>query len=441
MENEDNFFREIEDTLHSYEDAYPVGAWEDFREKRKRKRAILFFRLGSAAAVLLFLSYAIVQFINKEAISTQIAQTKSISRQQKNNILQPKTGITKNDELITSKKGNEQNKNNPTAPLKIADKEYTSSHVSVTHHHIIAPAKVSDKAAVVQKTIIAGKDNLFTANMVVPGKPTDITTNANKATDTNTVKAITRVTTTNPIAQNDIKNQSDIKRYTGSTRSVYDSILNINKKPDNKLAAAAKKSGKNLSYGVVVSPALGNQKFNFGTGVEVAYKINKNLFVSSGIAYSSLNATGGGGKLNAAAPGSATSGSDVNLQVAGFEVPIGLQYRTDNGFYVSAGIVAMGVTNNSLQYNYITQTTAAVAMPDAAGLTQNSLRIVNEPKTEQSKEKIQNYLGFYMMSIGKKKKIGNNQFTFGPFVRIPFGAVSSQKISLFQGGVTLGLGF
>ncbi len=430
MKNEDKFFSGIEDTLHSYEDAYPAGAWEDFREKRKRRKGLLlFFRLGSAAAVLLFLSYATIRFFKKDTVPAQIVQTQHTPREQKNDTLQPTPGVNKDDALVTSNKATDHHKNNQTKLPMVANKQT----IATTHPDMITPANIPAKAGIVQKTIVPQKDNPVIANVVVPGKTADVNSNINPAKSGDTVQAANGITTTNVIAQ------TEVKKYTGSTKSVYDSILN-NKVNNKVVAVANKKSEKNLSYGVVVSPALGNQKFNFGTGVEVAYKINKNLFVSSGIAYSSLNATGGGGKLYAATPG-ATGGTDVNLQVSGFEVPIGLQYRTDNGFYVSAGIVAMGVTNNSLQYNYIAPTTAAVASLDAAGLTQNTLKIVNEPKTEQSKEKIQNYLGFYMMSVGKKKKIGNNQLTFGPFVRVPFGAVSSQKISLFQGGITLGFDF
>lgn len=431
MENVDKFFSGIEDTLHSYEDAYPAGAWEDFREKRKRRKAlVLFFRLGSAAAVLLFLLYATIQFFKKDTVPAQVVtQTQNISRQQKNDTLQPTPGVNNNEALVTSNKATDQHTNNEIKPHISANKQPGAT----IHRDIVATAKELSKGGIVQKTIVPQKDNPIIANVVVPDKTAAVNSSINGAKVGDTVKVVSGVTTTNIIAQ------TEVKKYTGSTKSVYDSILNS--KANNKVAAVANKKGdKNLSYGVVVSPALGNQKFNFGTGVEVAYKINKNLFVSSGIAYSSLNATSGGGKLYAAAPG-ANGGADVNLQVSGFEVPIGLQYRTDNGFYVSAGIVAMGVTNNNLQYNYVAQTTAAFPTLDAAGLTQNSLKIVNEPKTEQSKEKIQNYLGFYMMSVGKKKKIGNNQLTFGPFVRVPFGAVSSQKISLFQGGITLGFDF
>jgi hypothetical protein len=430
MENEDKFFGGIEDTLHSYEDEYPAGAWEDFREKRKRRKALLlFFRLGSAAAILLFLSYATIQFFKKDTVPTQVAQTKNISREPKKDTLQPTPGLNNNDALVTSNKAGDQNKDNETKPQIVADKPYGAT----THQDIVTPAKELVKAGIAQKTIVAEKDNQVIANVIVPDKTADINSNINAAKSGDTVKAVSGITTTNIIAQ------AEVKKYTGSTKSVYDSIFN-NK--TNKVAAVAtKKNEKNISYGVVVSPALGNQKFNFGTGVEVAYKINKNFFVSSGIAYSSLNATGGDALLTAAPAGAPTNGRDVSLQVSGFEVPIGLQYRTDNGFYVSAGIVAMGVTNNKLEYSYVTQTTAAVPTLDAVGLTQSSIRVVNEKKTEDSKEKLNNYLGFYILSVGKKKKIGNNQFTFGPFMRVPFGAVSSQKISLFQGGITLGLGF
>jgi hypothetical protein len=434
MENEDKFFGAIEDTLHSYEDAYPVGAWEDFRKERKRRRGIvLFLKLGSAAAVLLFLSYFTIQFFNKATVATQVAQTKPLSRQQKNNVTEPTQQINKNDGLVTTQTIKQDTNKQTYVQATGNEKHIAVAHQSVTHQNKVTPVKEAAKTTITQSPVSIEKNNPVIANVTVPNKTTDVNSNNSKAIYADTVRPINSVT--NAIAQ------TGVKKYTGSTKSVYDSILN-SKAPNKVATMAAKKSEKNLSYGVVVSPALGNQKVNVGTGVEVAYKISKNFFVSSGIAYSSLNATGSDNTDAYAAPGSVTnSGRDVSLQVSGFEVPIGLQYRTDNGFYVSAGIVAMGVTNNKFQYNYVVPTTAAVPMRDAAGFTQNTIQIVNEKKTEDVKEKLNNYLGFYMMSFGKKQKIGNNQFTFGPFMRVPFGAVSSKNISLFQGGITLGFDF
>jgi cytoskeletal protein RodZ len=434
METEDKFFGRIEDTLHSYEDVYPVGAWEDFRKERKRRRGIvLFLKLGSAAAVLLFLSYFTIQFFNKDTITNQFAQTKPTSRQQKDNTVQLKPGTNKDDALVSSHKVIDKDKiNEPEKQVETVQKP-----AIVTHIAKITPIKENPliKETVAQHPVTIVKDNPVIANVVVPDKTIDVNSSNSKAMSADTARPVNSAVTANVIVQ------TEVKKYTGSTKSVYDSIVNSNRPVTPRAATIAKKSEKNLSYGVVVSPALGNQKVDFGTGVEVAYKINKNFFISSGIAYASLNAAGSNNNLYAATAGNAAGGKDVTLQVSGFEVPIGVQYRTDNGFYISAGIVAMGVTDNKLQYNYVAQTTAIVQSFDSSNMLTSAIQVVNEKKTEDVKEKLNNYLGFYMMSIGTKKKIGNNQFTFGPFMRVPFGAVSSQKINLFQGGIKLGFEF
>ncbi|MFD2147548.1 hypothetical protein [Mucilaginibacter antarcticus] len=219
--------------------------------------------------------------------------------------------------------------------------------------------------------------------------------------------------------------------------SVYDNLV---KSRANNAVAAVEKSDKDrtLSYSVVVQPGIGNQKINMGTGVQVAYKLNDKFSITSGVSYSSLSATG---------PGTAASTrlgnvQNVNLAVSGVEIPLGVQYKTGKGYYVSAGVMGMSVTSNSMQYSYISQGTVATTMIDKQGSAYSNLSVAAEQKTEDVKEKFANYLGFYIISAGKKQPIGKkNNIIFGPFLRVPFGAVSSEKIRLLQGGVTVGFGF
>jgi hypothetical protein len=419
MKKEDSFFNGIEDTLHSYEDAYVPGAWEDFQEKRKRRRmGIWFFRLGSAAAVLLLLSYVVIQFHTKAPVPTQFARTKKMVQQKNNNAIQSPKENSTTDQLIVSQK---------------------TDTIQSTYKQVVAKTNNLNnlfKPGVVYQPIVIDKDDTgkkSTTAIIAQNKQVYQPSQRITADDTASGKPV------KIDASNGVIAQAPVKRYTGEgTRSVYDSL--VNSKTNRQTDIAIKKNDKHLTYSVVVSPAVGNQKFNFGTGLQVSYKIGNNLFINSGVAYSSLNAAAAG-----------NSGTDpykrtqnVNLEVSGFEVPVGLQYRTKKGFYVSAGVMAMNVMNNHLQYDYLVEGTSSTLLASASSptvLTPPAVKAVPEQKTEESKEKINNVLGFYILSVGQKKTIGNKKFNFGPFIRVPFGPVSSENIRLLQGGVSLGFDF
>src|SRR5689334_11380195 len=76
MKNENRFFSEIEDVLHSHEDAYMEGAWESFVAKRKRRRGLVWFRLAGAAAALLLFSFVAAQFFIAKPKQEHSYQTK-----------------------------------------------------------------------------------------------------------------------------------------------------------------------------------------------------------------------------------------------------------------------------------------------------------------------------------------------------------------------------
>jgi hypothetical protein len=419
MKKEDDFFSGIEDTLHSYEDAYVPGAWEDLQEKRKRRRmAIWFFRLGSAAAVLLLLSYAVIQFYAKTPVPAQFARAK-------------KTVQPKNNKDIRSPK------ENPTTDQFIATQK-TDTTIQQINKQILAKTNNLNslfKPGAVYQPIVINKDDTDKNNttaVIAQTKPVYQPAQKFVAADT---------ASSDPVkfnASNGVIARVPVKKYTGGSRSVYDSL--VNSKTNRQADVVMKKNEKNLTYSVIVSPAVGNQKFNFGTGLQVSYKIGNNLFVNSGVAYSSLNAASAGNQ--GADPYKRTQ--NVNLEVSGFEIPVGLQYRTKKGFYVSAGVMAMNVMNNHLQYDYLVEGTSSTLLASASSstaLAPATVKAAPEQKTEESKEKINNVLGFYILSVGQKKTIGNKKFNFGPFLRVPFGPVSSENIRLLQGGISLGFDF
>lgn len=380
IEQEEEFFSHVEEVLHAHEDAYEVGAWEEFvatKKKDQQKRPL--FTWIAAAAVLLLLSFGLFEITKEE-------------------LLQKKAVIVNN---------NPKQHSNPTAvaddPSLPIKEQTVIAQVRNTH----APL---NKESIV--SLIATAGDLPMAN-----------TDPNKPADYRPIVKDTVIKT--PLFNNE-------RKYAPVVAGAYDSLMN-----QNRVAKLDEKDAKKLTYSLVVSPSISNQKVNFGAGMELSYKLGQHLSVSSGLMYTAIDAKSDGNSLVAA---SNAMPQDANLALRGIEIPLGIQYQTKNGFYASAGVSALGLIKDKLEYNYLAEGMAA-EVQYSAGITNEVLKVVNEKQTQKSIEPLNNYMGFFNFSAGKKQAIGNVNFNIGPFVKVPFSSVSSEKIKLLQGGLKVSIDF
>lgn len=447
MKNEKDLFYEIENVLHTYEDAYVPGAWEKFVKKKKRRRGVIYMRLLAAAAVLLFVGYAAWLF-SPFSVSTEKHQTKNITKLP---YIYPKNNPG-HDSLIADGAVVPQKNDSGNLAIPIP---LTVTKQPAVNKPFLSPKAIEEALPVINKTEETKKQP-GTANIAEVVKvKTDTTAVATTIKPSNNAKD-------QPLVNKDVPSvvKTEPKRYDrGAQRLNYDSLANLNKP---KPPAGDEKKTKNLSYALLVSPSVGNQKMNFGTGVEVAYNINKNFSVSSGLAYAYVNAgsnrnstleatqtrslqgystsfsASAPNTLSSDAPHSSQSVKGVKLALSGLEIPLSFQYKTKSGFFVNAGISAMSVIGNDLSYNYINNRT--VSTQSGNGLA-NTISVITEKVTEKSNEKLKGYVGFYTLSAGKKINFGRGKLNFAPFIKIPFNGVSSENIQLIHGGVQLGFGF
>jgi hypothetical protein len=444
MKNEKDLFYEIENVLHAHEDAYVPGAWEEFVKKKKRRRGVIYIRLLAAAAILLFIGYAAL-LLSPFSVSTEKRQTKNTTKPP---YIQPKNNQG-HDSLIADRAVVPQKNHggNLVIPMPLTVTKQPS-----VKQPVLSPGAIEKAIPVINKTEETKKQPGTTniAEVVKLRKDSTAVATTNQPSN-NTIDPSVAATSVPSVVK------TEPKWYDRSAQRLnYDSLANLNKP---KPAATDEKKNKNLSYAVMVSPSVGNQKMNFGPGVEVAYSINKNFSVSSGIAYAYVNAGSNRGSAPRDAvqnfslqgyntlaatnsptfsPSSSQSVKDVKLALSGLEIPLNFQYKTTGGFFVSAGVSAMSVIGNDLSYNYLNS--RAVHTPSANGLG-STISVVTEESTQKSNEKLTGYVGFYTLSAGKKINFGRGKLNFAPFIKIPFTRVSSENIQLIHGGVQLGFGF
>ncbi|SFH19569.1 hypothetical protein [Pedobacter insulae] len=388
IEEEEAFFNQVEEVLQGHEDAYEVGAWEEFvvtRKKRIRKWPV--YAWTAAAAVLLLLSFGLFEVIKKDPLQT-------------------KDSLVKNE--VQTPKRNSESEFKANNDNLIVEEE-----VTIAHKQDGNPKRAAEKSIV---PIISKVDPPIIA--VAQNKPAE---NSSLVPDYTPKDVAVTGSLTDKLAEN-----STVRAGT------YDSLMNR-----NRVANVDEKSTKKLSYALVVSPAIGNQKMNFGGGMELSYKLGRHLSISSGLMYTAITAKSDGSSLVAS---SNSIAQDANLALTGIELPLGIQYHTKGGFYAAAGVSALGLINDKLEYTYSAEGLAS--MPQyAAGSRNEVLVAVNENQTEKSIEPLNNYMGFFNFSAGKKQNFGNVNLNIGPFVKVPFSSVTSEKIRLLQGGVKISIEF
>ena len=395
----------MSEAAKAWEAPYEEGAWEDFSRARNKKRAILGWRFAAAAAVLLFavlggLWYKIIN--NKGGQSTQMASVQKTHRS--NAPINHPSGSAVPDASVLA-----------------------NGHNSADTATIVAKQKMQPFAGPGYPQLPVLKERGALANINNANVPLNQQAPSVQRVDTGSNNVLADNQQKTPQA-NKAQRQSIL-----STAPMYDSLV----AQRNTVKQSQQAAAKNLNYALAVNPAVGNKKLSVGVGVEVAYTLNDHLSVGSGLGFSSLHAQADGSNVGLPARQLQSTDLDVN----GLEVPLNLRYQTGGGFYVNAGVSAVAVVSNQVAYHYLTQMPQAVTLVNVAGNTYQALRTVSTPTTEQSKESLARYIGFYTLSVGKRQAIGKKQINWGPFLKVPFNPVSSQDIRLTQGGFRLSFEF
>ncbi|GAA4087291.1 hypothetical protein [Mucilaginibacter panaciglaebae] len=410
MEDKD-LFSEIRDAAHEWQEPYEQGAWEDFRRNRKRKRGIVvFWRYAGVAAVFLLLFLGGVWYTNQREINSTHKQVSRVNTNPNQlNVSQKPSDAEPTKDAIVENVFRPAGKNR--APMSSVRRQLVKSKKTINAH-------------VVHQLNAAANNELVTTDTYGnPGSGSNNRLQTQTSLDS-TATAISRNNTSKTLIAN-----APVKKVPPGSHSLYDSLT-------NRVTDDKKKSNHNLTYALAINPSVGNKKMSFGAGLEVFYPVSDHLSLGSGLGFASLHAEteNSGGNAIIQLQGS-------NLDINGIELPINFKYQLSGGFYVNAGISAVAVLNNQLAYHYFTPTTQTITQFDGKGSPHQAIQLASAKSTEQSKEQLASYIGFYTFSTGKKQTFGKSQFSFGPFIKIPFNPISSQNIRFTQGGFNLSFSF
>jgi cytoskeletal protein RodZ len=386
-EQEQEFFNQIEEVLHAHEGTYEAGAWEEFDASRKKNKRKFPFYLWTAVAAAILLVAGFFLF-DQNAVE-QIHKNPSVVKNENQEIypqVDTPSAPRDNDAVVAS---------TAITSIKRSIMGLVSGDTAITHINF-SPVKAVETSI---------------------------------AQTTNPINNIKPSVVEKTIIPNAVK---PVREYAGA----YDSLINR-----NSANAAIEKNASKFTYSLAISPSVSNQKLNFGAGMELSYAITNRLSINSGLIYTALNAKSDGKSISTAtASASAVQSPQASLSLTGIELPLGIQYQTNSGYYASAGISAVGLINDKLEYSYLQDNTVEFTEV-RAGIATQVLKVVSERRIEESAAPLANYMGFFNFSAGKKQTFGKTNLNIGPFVKIPFSSVSSERIKLLQGGVKLSIDF
>jgi hypothetical protein len=185
-------------------------------------------------------------------------------------------------------------------------------------------------------------------------------------------------------------------------------------------------------------------KTDFHIGTYVNYRIDSRLSISSGITYSQF----GGGKTFPLPEPSARSGkmmSSARAELTGIDIPLELQIKAGNKMYARMGLSASTMITQQQTLNFSEQKVQVNTYVDPNGITRSETVTINEVTTEavpEEKLKQNRLAGFYNICVGYQRRIAkNNTVGLEPFVKIPIGSYSEQRLNLVQGGLRVKLDF
>jgi hypothetical protein len=214
----------------------------------------------------------------------------------------------------------------------------------------------------------------------------------------------------------------------------------------------------------MLAPSIGNtQELNMGYGVSMTYNFSNRLSLSSGVAYSKMNASKnlptqiGSSSI---VLGNTKSLEMINEEVTGLDIPLELKYTINKNMYANLGVSGFAVLNQSRRNTFVETVVVKGNVSSSGGTGANGASssvdndakgqfanayLVNQRTTEvASNSSIEdlNYIGFYNLSFGYTKKVyKNHALAIEPFVKLPIRGVTQDNLRLVGTGVRLKVGF
>ncbi len=414
---------------------YKDGAWENFQQQQQRglkKMASPIYWVASAAAVLIIAFFGIQQFQHKNELPLYSGKTieDQGSERIRDNKLNPNLEDKVEDVPNQLAYGNEK-----TTEPNYSSVGYDNNSLKMVPD-ISKLNSVFEFNAEKEKNVVIAFNPLQTVKQISVEKPGDI----------------------EPIYSDEVKSTLS---YSSSQTNTIAQIGKTEMELKNKKFQFSER----FDLGMFVAPNNTNDKFNFGGGLLLGYKLNKNITVRTGLSFNRYEV----GKLKdpvsndenqvllsqdaiqevvttglvQRVPSNALILPNMNAitgNIQSLEVPLEFKLSSKSGFYATSGLTYAMVLDQDRMVHYIDNSNTEVfpgGIPGNGSYQEFAVKPVSKAiKTSEKNVKTSGFGGFVNFSVGKDVKMNKTMsLSVEPYVKLPVGNFRSADMNYTHGGI------
>ncbi|MBK8882729.1 MAG: hypothetical protein IPN67_10190 [Bacteroidales bacterium] len=427
-ETDKDFLDLVKNTLDNYEEQYILGSWENFVKARKRRKKVIFWRIGTGIAASLLIGWLGFRLI-PSAPSTNAASAGHKSPEYSNPvILTAKDTLAKS--VVTEQIPNE-NKETSLTSNAVSDRTAQSRSGELPAEGIrdINPGNTG-KSNTSLKYNSEYKSESFTSELRDGQKLPD------------TLKAggsLLPNLNTNNISENKTVGADSVEYKPLYTQS--DTQATPEKDISNR------SSGQKFRFGVNISPGVTStataSSFNYSGGINADYALLPVLRLSTGLQFERLSVVNNLPSNDPALPQGETKAELLDL-----DIPLNITWkflvRKSTSYYVSSGISSVVYLNEKYaNTSYSQQMVAVVEVND--GRPNIGYEMQNVKTTEQTTEEPLNTFDFASrvnIIFGFEQHLSSKLFlNIEPYLKIPISEQASRNIKYSIGGISCKISF
>lgn len=388
----------IKSTLDNYEEDYILGAWENFSNKRKKRKKIILWWFGAGIAASIMIGWLGFRLTHPDPVNYFVNTDQPIENEIQN--------------LSSQNTFSSQIKNSVL-------KNSLDTHVNVgTVHTIHAESNqglYSDNSAVNQIIVMHIPDTL----------------------------RITQSSITEPVDTGKISlelNQSDSIQYKPFSLSLDPQI-----KAEENVANVG--VNRKIRFGVNFSPGVNStstaSSFNYSGGLSADIVLFSNFQLSTGLQVEHQSVVNSEANKNTTVPQEQKKASLVNL-----DLPLNITWKflskKSSIYYLSGGISSLVyLSEKYINTTYSQKVVEIITFAD--GIEKVDYKVVNVKSTEQKTEAPFNtfdFAGRVNILFGLQQPISSNLFIhIEPYIKIPVSGLATQNLKFTTSGITCKISF
>lgn len=413
--NENEIFARIKQKLDTYQEDYIPGSWENFQQRGKSRKRVLFLRIASGIAACLLLGLIGTEWFFKVS-PEKVSLTTETTAVQK-----PES----QEDILASAPSN------AAAPAKST----TSSPLA-----LMAKVQAGGSGRTTKKPVAAFQSNIVpagTKNLALAEKDQTVVPNVSRANDTK---------------HDSLKNVRDTVRV----RPVF-VAENSAQQVDTRNPATIRQ--RKVRFGVTFSPgvstARSSSSFNFTGGVSADIALVSNVQLSTGLQVENQNIVRKNPGLTSYAMASsdfATSykppQSESRTIMVNLDIPVNLTWKfkseKSSAYYVSAGLSSLVYLRQDNKNTTYTQDLVPVSTV-VGGTEVKSFSVVNQVSVVENSgapDQIFDFAGRINLMFGFEKRLSDKLFIHvEPYAKIPASGLAPSNLNQPSTGINFKISF